>query len=88
MLWRITGGEGKRVDCEVPVTSVVQEAFIERVALERCSEDCREQLCSVPIKGTAEDFPGGPAVKTLPSNAGGGGSIRGGTAKILRLLTK
>ena len=38
----------------------------------------REQPCSVPIKGTAEDFPGGPVVKTSPSNARGGGSIRGG----------
>ena len=32
----------------------------------------REQPCSVPIKGTAEDFPGGPVVKTSPSNARGG----------------
>ena len=28
------------------------------------------------------DFPGGPVVKTLPSNAGGAGSIPGGRAKI------
>ena len=28
------------------------------------------------------DFPGGPVVKTLPSNAGGAGSISGQEAKI------
>ena len=28
------------------------------------------------------DFPGGPVVKTLPSSAGGAGSIPGGGAKI------
>ena len=28
------------------------------------------------------DFPGGPMIKTLPSNAGGAGSIPGGEAKI------
>ena len=28
------------------------------------------------------DFPGGPVVKTLPSNAGGAGSVPGGGAKI------
>ena len=28
------------------------------------------------------DFPGGPVIKTLPSNAGGVGSIPGGGAKI------
>ena len=30
------------------------------------------------------DFPGDPAVKTWPSNAGGGGSIPGQGAKILQ----
>ena len=29
-----------------------------------------------------EDFPGGPVVKTLPSNAGGVGSIPGHAAKV------
>ena len=28
------------------------------------------------------DFPGGPVVKTLPSSAGGAGSIPGGGARI------
>ena len=32
------------------------------------------------------DFPGGPVVKTLPSNAGGEGSIPGGRAKIPHAL--
>ena len=37
----------------------------------------------VEQKQTARwDFPGGPAVKTLPSNAGGEGSIPGGGAQI------
>ena len=31
----------------------------------------------------ARDFPGGPVVKTLPSNAGGVGSVPGQGAKIL-----
>ena len=30
------------------------------------------------------DFPGGPVVKTLPSNAGGAASIPGGGAKVPR----
>ena len=34
------------------------------------------------------NFPGGPMVKTLPSNAGGGDSIPGGAAKPLYLATK
>ena len=33
-----------------------------------------------------EDFPGSPVVKTLPSNAGGVGSIPGWRAKILCAL--
>ena len=32
------------------------------------------------------DFPGGPVVKTLPSNARGAGSIPGGGVKIPRAL--
>ena len=32
----------------------------------------------------ARDFPGGPVVKTLPSNAGGVGSVPGQGAKILQ----
>ena len=34
------------------------------------------------LKCTLGDFPGGPVVKTLPSNAGGQGSIPGLGAKI------
>ena len=32
------------------------------------------------------DFPGGPVVKTLPSNTGGAGSIPGQGAKIPHVL--
>ena len=34
----------------------------------------------------SRDFPGGPVVKTLPSNAGGAGSIPGQGAKIPHTL--
>ena len=53
--------------------------------------ECASQQ-TVRWKGTGEnsemkinlrgDFPGGPVVKTLPSNAGGAGSIPGQEAKI------
>ena len=33
------------------------------------------------VENTDQDFPGGPVVKTLPSNAGGAGSIPGQGAK-------
>ena len=32
--------------------------------------------------GVSQYFPGGPVVRTLPSNAGGAGSILGGGAKV------
>ena len=32
--------------------------------------------------GVSQYFPGGPMVRTLPSNAGGAGSILGGEAKV------
>ena len=38
------------------------------------------------VKNTCGDFPGGPVVKTLPSNAGGAGSIPGQGAKIPHTL--
>ena len=36
----------------------------------------------MPRKSSSRDFPGGPVVKTLPSNAEGEGSIPGGGAMI------
>ena len=38
------------------------------------------------VKNNSRDFSGGPAVKTLPSNAGGAGSIPGLGAKIPHVL--
>ena len=38
--------------------------------------------CRHTIKVNQRDFPGGPVVKTSPSNAGGAGSIAGRGAKI------
>ena len=38
------------------------------------------------IKKPERDFPGGPVVKTLPSNAGGAGSIPGQGAKLPHAL--
>ena len=38
------------------------------------------------VKNTCGDFPGGPVVKTLPSNAGGAGLIPGQGAKIPHAL--
>ena len=39
-----------------------------------------------PRKPKCQDFPGGPVVKTLPSNAGGEGLIPGRGAKIPHAL--
>ena len=36
----------------------------------------------VVLRVKVRDFPGGPVIKTSPSNAGGAGSIPGGGAKI------
>ena len=38
-------------------------------------------LSHMPLESDFWDFPGGPVVKTLPSNAGGVGSITGQQAK-------
>ena len=47
------------------------------------------KFCFIPIKikmGLSRDFPGGPAVKTSPSNAEGVGSIPGQGARIPHAL--
>ena len=50
------------------------------------SQPCVVPKCSAGplfcLKGVSRDFPGGPVVKTSPSNAGGAGSIPGQGAKI------
>ena len=38
--------------------------------------------------GYPKDFPGGPVIKTLPSNAGGAGSITGWGTKSHKALKK
>ena len=50
------------------------EIIVEDKILRQQSYDKRSIL--------SQDFPGGPVVKTLPSNAGGVGSVPGGRAKI------
>ena len=41
-----------------------------------------KQIMSLLKINVGRDFPGGPVVKTLPSNAGGVGSIPGQGAKL------
>ena len=49
-------------------------------------ERCFRLRNDVRKESVAGDFPGGPVVKTSPSNAGGAGSIPGRGAKIPHVL--
>ena len=44
---------------------------------------CQPKTAPTSVRKYSRDFPGGPMVKTPPSNAGGTGSVPGRGAKIL-----
>ena len=40
----------------------------------------------IPLKGASREFPGGPVIEILPSNAGSSGSVPGRGTEILQAV--
>ena len=73
-------------NCSFKFVTVEKFFYMEKCKFYILQKNIQKNIVLLINKKHYRDFPGGPMVKTLPSNAGGGGLILGQGTKIPHAL--